>query len=266
VSYSLQRAFDAQSFALFYGFARIAGQLPLPLDKLNPYDTPQVGQVHRGMLGTLHLAWSYSNSQNYLWSIGSETGIDVGASFDLADPALASDFSGYAATLGFSSHFPMPWLRHHTLSLHAEGGTSGGNAAGRGPFYVGGFLDLPLVKVVQNTLIQGGVHLQGYPITVEVGHSYALFTGEYRFPIVNVDRGPSTLPFFLNRISGATFVDYGSAFDQPTSAEFKTGVGGELWFDLTLGYTLGFTFRAGYAKGLASGGIDKLYFVAAVPF
>ena len=35
---------------------------------------------------------------------------------------------------------------------------------------------------------------------------------------------------------------------------------------MTLGYVLGFTFRAGYAKGLASGGIDKMYFVAAVPF
>ena len=35
---------------------------------------------------------------------------------------------------------------------------------------------------------------------------------------------------------------------------------------MTLGYILGFTFRAGYAKGVATGGIDKTYFVAAVPF
>ncbi|HEY8089633.1 MAG TPA: hypothetical protein VIF09_17355, partial [Polyangiaceae bacterium] len=77
---------------------------------------------------------------------------------------------------------------------------------------------------------------------------------------------PSTLPLFLNRISGNFFMDVGSAFDDPTQAQFKTGVGGELWFDMTLGYILGFTFRAGYAKGVSTGGIDKTYFVAAVPY
>ena len=35
---------------------------------------------------------------------------------------------------------------------------------------------------------------------------------------------------------------------------------------MMLGYVLGFTFRAGYAKGRRDGGIDKTYFVAAVPF
>jgi outer membrane protein assembly factor BamA len=143
---------------------------------------------------------------------------------------------------------------------------SGGDRGGRGPFYIGGFIDLPVVNVVRNYLIQGGIALRGYPVIAEVGSYYALLDAEYRFPIVNVDRGPSTLPIFLNRVSGAAFVDYGSAFDDARTAEFKTGVGAELWFDLTLGYVVGFTFRAGYAKGLASGGIDKTYFVAAVPF
>jgi outer membrane protein assembly factor BamA len=160
----------------------------------------------------------------------------------------------------------MPWLQHHSLALHAGGGTSGGNLGGHGLFYVGGFLDLPIVNVVRNSLIQGGIELRGYPVVAESGRNYALLNAEYRFPIWNVDRGPSTLPIFLNRINGAAFVDYGSAFDDATTAEFKTGVGGELWFDFTLGYVLTFTFRAGYAKGLASGGLDKTYFVAAVPF
>jgi hypothetical protein len=89
---------------------------------------------------------------------------------------------------------------------------------------------------------------------------------EYRFPLRNVDRGLSTLPFFFHRVSGAFFLDYGSAFDDAETSKFKTGVGAELWFDATLAYALGFTFRAGYAKGLASEGIDKTYFVAAVPY
>jgi hypothetical protein len=152
------------------------------------------------------------------------------------------------------------------LGLHAAGGASGGNAGGRGPFYVGGFQDIPLVSTIQNSLVQGGIVLRGYPVVAEIGRYYGLFNAEYRFPIVNIDRGLETLPLFLDRITGAAFVDYGSAFDLPEKADFKAGVGGELWFDVTLGYILGFTFRAGYARGVSPGGIGKTYFIAAVPF
>jgi hypothetical protein len=264
ISYSMPRAFDSQSFSLSYSVARVAGQLPLPASQLNPYDLP--GVPTRGMLGAVHLGWSYSNAESYLWSVGGEHGFSLGAGFDMADPALASDFTGYAASFNIATYFLMPWGKHHAVALHWGGGYGGGNLGGRGPFYVGGFLDLPLVDTVRNSLIQGGLQLRGYPVAYEVGNDYALFNAEYRFPIANIDHGLSTLPIFLNRITGAAFVDYGSAFSDPSQAQFKTGVGGELWFDFNLGYILGFTFRAGYAKGLASGGIDKTYFVAAVPF
>jgi outer membrane protein assembly factor BamA len=190
----------------------------------------------------------------------------MGLGLDVADPLLASDARGYAATVSFATYLGIPWLKHHVLALHGGGGTSGGTSIGGAPFYVGGFVELPLMNVVQNSLVQGGIVLRGYPVVVESGTNYALFNGEYRFPIVNIDRGASTLPFFLERVSGAAFVDYGSAFNDAASARFKTGAGGELWFDMILGYTLGFTFRTGFARGLASQGIDKTYFVAAVPF
>lgn len=262
IRYAMPRAFDGQAFSLSYSFLRFAGNLPLPISQLNPYDTPRLPS--RGSLGTLHLGWAYSNAQSYLWSVGNESGFGIGVSFNLADPVLASDVSGYAAALNLATYLKMPWAQHHTIGLHGGAGAAGGGRAGSGQFYVGGFVDLPVLDVVQNYLVQGGVVLRGYPVVAQAGNYYALANAEYRFPILNVDRGPSTLPFFLDRISGAAFVDYGSAFD--TVAHFKTGVGGELWFDLTLGYVLGLTFRAGYARGLASGGLDKPYFVAAVAF
>jgi Tol biopolymer transport system component len=265
ISYSLLGAFDTQSFALSYSAARVAGTLSLPAAQLNPYDTPTLPA--RGMLGTLHLGWSYSNAESYLWSVGPEKGFALGATFDLADPALASDFSGFSARFDFQTYLKMPWLKHHVLALHAGGGASGGNQAGVGSFYVGGFVDYPVIDTVRNYLVQPGwLVLRGYPVEVEIGPYYALTNAEYRFPIVNIDRGPSSLPFFLQRIDGAAFVDYGSAFNDLATAEFKAGVGGELWFELLLGYNLSFTFRAGYARGLASGGIDKTYFVAVAAF
>lgn len=256
--------FETQTFNLSYGITRIGAQLPVPPADINPYGTTSLPSL--GMLGSLHLGWLYSNAEGYLWSVGQEKGFTVASTIDVSHPLLASDFVGYASTLALATYWPMPWLRHHVLALHASGGASGGNFGGRGAFYVGGYVDLPIVDVIQNYLVQGSVVLRGYPTIAEVGHYYGLFNAEYRFPIVNVDRGPSTLPLFLNRVSGAAFVDYGSAFDDPTTAQFKTGVGAELWFDVALGYVLDFTFRAGYARGLASGGMDKVYWVAAVPF
>jgi hypothetical protein len=263
LGYAMPRAFDSQSFSLSYSFARVGGRVPVPVAALNPYDSPSFPTG--GTLGTLHMGWSYSNAESYLWSVGNENGFTVGATLDLSDPALASDSRGYAATMGFDTYFKMPWLQHHVLALRAAGGSGGDNRAGQRPFYLGGYQDLPLIDIAHNTFLQGTVQLRGYPPIAEQGNYYGVFNAEYRFPILNVDRGLSTMPIFLNRITGAGFVDYGSAFDNPNTAKFKTGVGGELWFDLTLGYVVGFNFRAGFARGLASGGIDKAYFVAAVP-
>jgi outer membrane protein assembly factor BamA len=212
------------------------------------------------------MGYSYTNAERYLWSVGPERGYSLSMSFDLTDPRLGSDFAGFVTNGDLTMYYLMPWLEHHSVALHAGAGTSGGVFPGRGAFYVGSFVDLPIVDTVRNVLIQGGVTLRGYPSVIVAGRSYALGNVEYRFPIVNVDRGPSTLPIFLNRINGTVFLDYGSAFDLLDTAQFKTGTGAELWFDSTLGYIANFTFRLGYARGLSSGGIDKIYFVAAVPY
>ena len=264
ISFTLPRAFDSQSLSVSYGVSSISGEVTIPPGAQDPYDLPTLPS--RGLLGAMHLGWSYSNAQGYLWSVGNERGFDASAAVDVTDPVLASDSSGYAFTASLGTYLLMPWLRHHVIALHASGGLAGGDRGGRGPFYVGGFQDLNLVSVVQNVLIQGGVQLRGYPVVSEAGNYYGLFNAEYRFPIVNIDRGPSTLPIFLNRISGNAYVDTGGAFSDPTQVHILTGVGGELWFDVMLGYVLSFEFRAGLARGLADLGTTKTYFVAAVPF
>lgn len=263
-SYSLPGAFDGQSVSLSYSATRVAANLPAPVNKLDPYETPQFPQ--RGFVSDLHLGWGYSNAQSFLWSVAGEKGFSLSANIDATHPELGSDYSAFAATVDFTTYHVMPWLQHHSLALHAGAGSAAGSFPGHGPFYVGGFVDLPVYDTVRNILIQGGITLRGYAPVVEVGNNYALFNAEYHFPIMNIDRGYSTLPIFIQRINGNLFADYGSAFNDAATAEFKTGVGGELWFDTSLAYVLNFTFRLGYAKGLASGGLDKFYFVAAVPF
>jgi hypothetical protein len=264
LNYTYNRAFDSQNFAVTYTFGRIAGNLPYPVHGAEPSAAPTFPA--RGLNGVLHLGWSYSNAESFLWSVGNEKGFSMGVGFDLANPELASQFTGYDATINFSTYLKMPWLQHHVLALHAEGGISGGGFLGQQLFYVGGFVDENVLSTVLHSLSQGGFALRGYPVLAEQGSNYALFNAEYRFPILNFDRGLSTLPVFLNRLSGAAFVDYGSAFNDAYTAEFKTGTGAELWLEFTLAYTVGFLFRAGYARGWASEGLDKVYFVAASPF
>jgi hypothetical protein len=264
IGYTQAAAADSRSYSITHSVARTGAELPVPIDKLDPYETPSFPA--RGLTSSVSLRYSYTNAERYGWSLGAERGYSLGLGLDVTDPALGSDFQGFVTNADFTTYALLPWLRHHALALHAGAGTSGGAFPGRGAFYVGSFVDLPVVDTVRNVLIQGGITLRGYPSVIVSGRSYALGNVEYRFPIVNLDRGPSTLPIFLNRISGNVFVDYGSAFDLLDTAKFKTGTGAELWFDSTLGYVASFTFRLGFATGLASGGIDKLYFVAAVPY
>jgi len=264
LSYAQPKAFDARSVSVSHVLSRVGANFPMPIDKIDPYETP--AYPPRGLTSSLAFRFSFSNAERYLWSVGGERGFAFGLGFDWTDPVLGSDFAGFTVNGDFTTYLLMPWLRHHSLALHAGGGTSGGAFPGRGAFFIGGFTDLPIIDVLRNLLIQGGITLRGYAPVAVAGRSYTLTNAEYRFPIVNIDRGDSTLPVFLNRINGAVFFDYGSAFDVFDDAAFKSGVGGELWFDATLGYVQPFTFRAGLARGLASLGVTKPYFVAAVPF
>jgi hypothetical protein len=264
LAYTKPSPVDTSSFVVSHTIARIAADLPMPIDKLDPYDTPQL--IPRGIGSTIHLGYAYSNAERFTWGVSAEKGISFQTGIDFTHPFLGSDFDGFVIDNDLTTYWLMPWLEHHAVAVHVGGGTSGGTLPGRGAFFVGSFVDVPLTDVLRSNVIQGGVTLRGYQPVVLSGRSYLLTNTEYRFPIWNVDRGPETLPIFLNRISGTFFFDYGSAFDVIDDAKFKTGAGGELWFDMTLGYLQAFTFRLGFAHGFASGGIDKGYFVAAIPY
>lgn len=257
------RMFDGQVFSLGYSFARVGADVPVPV-KPDPYAVATA--PNRGFQGFLHAGFSYSNAETYLWSTAPERGISIASDLTVTHPGLGSEYRGFAARTDVSGYIPMPWLRHHTLALHAGAGVSGGSYPGKGQYYVGSFTDLALLDTIRNVSIQGGLVLRGYEPVAVAGNYFSLWNAEYRFPIVNIDRGPSTVPIFLNRISGALFLDYGTAFNVLADAEWKTGTGAELWMDVVLGYNLGMSMRFGYASGLASKGIEKFYWVAAVPY
>ncbi len=264
VNYSLPAPFSTQSFSVNYTASRIGGQTGPDALPISPYTVPLTPP--RGMLGFVSLGWTFSNAEQYRWSVGPARGSSVVANVAVADRALASEFNAMTATLDLRQYIMMPWGREHTLALHAQGGTGIGNLAARSLFYVGGYVDTNPLYIIPNGLVQGGFALRGYPTLAQAGSSFGLFNAEYRFPIWNVDRGLSTLPLFLNRFTGNIFADYGSAFNSLSHTHFRVGTGVELWTETMIMYRTSFLFKLGYAHGWNTGGLNKVYFVASVPF
>jgi hypothetical protein len=270
VSYTMPTAFDAHSVGLSYAVAQFTGNLPVGRG-LDPYDQA-VSDPPRGLLGVLHGGWTYSNVERYLYSVGPRRGFNLAASMDVGNPYTASQYTLYAFGYNATLYVPMPWPDQHTLALHAAGASAMGDYPKRGLYYVGGFVDTTLLDTLRGTVFQGGYVLRGYKPISFIGSQYHLFNVEYRFPIVTVDRGPSTVPIFLQRLNGNLFLDYGGSFNvldvENWRDQFHTGVGAELWAELQLGYYLTLNVRLGYARGYgeyAEEGGQK-YVVIAAPY
>jgi hypothetical protein len=82
----------------------------------------------------------------------------------------------------------------------------------------------------------------------------------------------STLPVFMRSMAGNLFVDYGGAFnridfDEPLDS-LQLGLGAELWFDVTFGYTASGHLRLGHARGTDSDAVrgGQTYLVASASF
>lgn len=261
VSVPLNRSFTSQSIAFSYAFSQFKALEGFPTDVLDPYSrVPVFPQT--GYLATVRIGWSWSNLQRFLWSVGPEKGFALSGGIDLARPELGGEYAVTIASYNSVGYFPMPWLRHHVLALHAQGGASAGDWGRRGAFVLGGFADIPLPDALRNLLFQPGIALRGYKPGAVFGDAFHLFNAEYRFPLLNFDRGYQTLPAFLHRIYGNVFADYGMASFEPIDLlRMKVGLGAELLTDIAVGYFQPITLRFGVARGTSEGGMTQTYFV-----
>ena len=93
--------------------------------------------------------------------------------------------------------------------------------------------------------------LRGFVGDAFHGTAYALGTAEYRFPILDVDRGAWTLPIYLRRLHGAVYTDVGDAFTfDHGDFHLHAGAGAELRAEVVLGWILPTDLRVGCARGL----------------
>jgi hypothetical protein len=230
----------------------------------------------------VHFGYGFSNVEGSLDAAGAVRGFSANFGVDYASQYTGSSYTVRAVNGGLAGYVSMPWRGHQTLALRAAGGVSGGSYGGA--YNVGGY-DLAhnsLPSSVLSGVFNGSFVLRGYPPGVYTGSDYVLSNAEYRFPLVYVDRGLSTLPLYLRRIDGNVFVDYGGAFNSfdvhdirffhhgalIDSPQLHASLGAELWIGLTIGYLMDTQLRLGYAYGFSAeaykGG--QPYFVASSAF
>ncbi len=269
IAYDVPGDYDYQSVALSYTVLHYDANLPIGT-RPDPW-APVPIEPHRGYLGLIRLGYGYSNVSATSNAISAERGFAASASGDFADPTWGSETTLTAFTAAVSAYAPLPWGHHHVLALALSGGAAVGTYPRYGLYSTGGFADHPPFDVFTSGLRQSSFVLRGYEPGQFVGGQYNLLNAEYRFPLLYADRGLSTLPLFLRTISGALFADYGGAFNQldleDPLASYHLGVGGELWFDLVLGYYAATNLRLGVARGLDDVAPGLMtYFVASSAF
>jgi len=107
--------------------------------------------------------------------------------------------------------------------------------------------------------------LRGYPAGYRTGDYVAVSTLEFRFPVLNIQRGPGTFPLFARQLHMALFADAAAVWNEGESLNQEivdTSAGLELRLDITLGYKLRVTPVIGYAHGFSKDtGEDIVYLV-----
>lgn len=233
-----------------------------PLDpNTRPPDVPRLG-----WLVGVHAAWGYSNVERYAESISPNRGRNLGIRLSLAHPVFGSSYRVTTASYYYREYLPMP-LRGHVLAFGLEGGISAGDIGRRGIFAVGGFDQVALLQAFRDQIYAPSTALRGYPPSFRAGTRYQLANLEYRMPVLQLDRGLSTFPVFVDRVFASAFADLGNAFFGSFKPdELRLGIGAEVFVEMTLGYTLYYSLRVGLARGVMDEGETQLYVVLGTPF
>lgn len=241
-------------FDLGYGWTRWENldEGQTPIDPTAPLpDSPEVGDA-----GEINMGLGYSNAGDgrERFNYGTEKGRAVGVSTVLFDRRLGGDFDDLQVAANYTEIIPMPWRGHQSLVLELRGGASAGGLARRGAFCVGDYLSS--TDVVQQVLNRAGSSrggcslLRGYPVQGRTGRYFTVASAEYRIPLLDVDRGLGSAPFFFQRVGLIPFVDWGNAWTNPiTVRDLDWGAGAALVFSVTLGYLETVQLFLQYAHG-----------------
>ncbi len=211
----------------------------------------------------LGIRLGYGDVRGYLYNVGPTEGMEASAGVRIDDPILGA--SARALTVGWfwRSYYKLPWGETPAIALRYTGAVRVSDLSRGGGYGVGGMPTQDVVQaVIDSTRSSSTGYLRGYPIRIQSGNTFHLANVEYRHQLATIERGASTLPFYLRRLHGAILVDAGTAYDGDFDVTaLKPSIGGALRCEALFGYFVPGTFEIGVSRGLADGGQTDLWFL-----
>ncbi|HEY6106016.1 MAG TPA: LpqB family beta-propeller domain-containing protein, partial [Anaeromyxobacteraceae bacterium] len=218
-----------------------------------------------GFRSEVSLRLAYSDARRFTHSISAEEGRVLSLRLAYAAPEIGGDWSYALVKASGTQYLKVPPFRHVALGLHLSAGAATQAFPGTTPFTLGGIPPPDLAGILLAAVGFGSFgaladQLRGYPSGLLGGTRLLSGTAELRFPILAPELGFSTWPAMLRRLSGALFLDAGSAWTPsedpgapPSPAWYQRlrfGTGAEARLELVLGYHLVLDLRLGVARGL----------------
>ncbi len=239
------------------------------------FDAPGYSLV--GYEGTtldgIFVSAGYANAQRHPFSISPESGASISLSARRRldrEPFVAEDFGtvdrSYDEAAAVAAAYPafrVFGYAHHVLALRGAGRVRTG--PGAGPFEIGG-LSAGGVSALGGRI--GGerrfLPVRGFDEGTRFGTRAWTASLEYRFPVALIDRGHKLWPLYLDRLSGALFLDAGHAWCNDAerrdfvacpaaSATPLVGTGAELALDLKLFFSADARLRLAVAHPVRGG-------------
>ena len=204
----------------------------------------------------LGIRLGYGNARGFLYNVGPTEGMEASAGVRIDHPAIGA--SQRALTVGWywRGYWKLPWGETPSLAVRYTGASRVSDLSRGGGYGVGGMPTQDVVQaIIDSTRIGNTGYLRGYPVRVASGNTFHLVNVEYRHQLATIERGASTLPFYVRRLHAAVLADAGTAYDGDLDlGAIKPSVGGALRVDALFGWFATGTFEVGAARGLAERG------------
>ena len=225
--------------------------------------------------GIVGVAVYFSNAKKYRKAISKSDGISILITaensdiFDIVASDLLNqdenDYTGTVYTLDYRAYLPMGLSQVLAIRLVVGWGTDKGR-----PYSLGGFASQSGSSFYGTGTIfnQRKYPLRGYDEGIEglKGRRMGLWSMEWRFPIVTIERGATSPPAGIQKIYGKFFFDAGDAWNGDSFEEILRSVGAEFNFEVILGYRLSLNIRYGLYYALDSDTKANFYVTTGTSF
>lgn len=247
-----------QRVSISYNWENREG-LHMPSLQLDP-GTEVPSRPMLGLYSGVYLSYTVSNLRSYVRSVSAERGWSATFGIRLRERALGADYPFRSFSFSVKKAIPLTRWDKHVLMLKGDGAFSQSPATKMQVYTLGGQGGQNLWEAIRDQVGAPTRVVRGFPVGVVQAPHYVMLNAEYRFPVLWMDWGHSTIPLFFDRLHGALFMDAALGIDRAFGVEkWLVGFGGELRMDLTASYYLPQEFRLGVARGVGPDGIWQGY-------